>query len=80
MELSNETAIYITTSLGYTYILGDVNQDDVVNGLDVVINVNFILDILQPTAYQQYAGDLNDDDVINILDVVLIVNIVLDES
>ena len=77
MPLDDETALFITTSLGYTYILGDVNQDDAVNVLDVVTIVNFILGVLEPTAYQQYAGDMNDDDSINILDVVLLVNIIL---
>jgi len=77
MELSNETAIYITTSLGFTYTLGDVNQDDELNVLDVVTIVNFILGILEPTPYQQYSGDMNDDNNINILDVVLLTNIIL---
>ena len=77
MPLSDQTAIFITTSLGYTYTLGDVNQDDELNVLDVVTTVNFILGVLEPTAYQQYAGDMNDDDSINILDVVLLVNIIL---
>ena len=77
MPLGHETAIFITTSLGYTYTLGDVNQDDALNVLDVVTTVNFILGILEPTAYQQYAGDMNSDNSINILDVVLLVNIIL---
>jgi hypothetical protein len=77
MPLDDETALFITTSLGYTYTLGDVNQDDELNVLDVVTTVNFILGVLDPTAYQQYAGDMNDDDSINILDVVLLVNIIL---
>ena len=77
MTLDDETAIFITTSLGYTYTLGDVNQDEALNILDVVTTVNFILGVLEPTAYQQYAGDMNDDESINILDVVLLVNIIL---
>jgi hypothetical protein len=77
MPLDDETALFITTSLGYTYTLGDVNQDDALDVLDVVTTVNFILGVLDPTAYQQYAGDMNDDNAINILDVVLLVNIIL---
>ena len=77
MPLDDETALFITTSLGYTYTLGDVNQDDALDVLDVVTIVNFILGILEPTAYQQYAGDIDDDNSINILDVVLLVNIIL---
>ena len=78
MELSDETAIFITTSLGFTYTLGDVNQDEVLNVLDIVTMVNFILGVLEPTSYQEYAGDLNEDETINVLDIVLIVNIILD--
>ena len=77
MTLSDETAIFITTSLGFTYESGDVNQDDELNVLDIVTIVNFILGVLEPTAYQQYAGDLNEDETINVLDIVLIVNLIL---
>ena len=77
MALGNETAILITTSLGGLYMEGDLNQDDAVNVLDVVTVVNFILGVLEPTAYQQYAGDINSDGSINVLDVVQLVNIIL---
>jgi hypothetical protein len=78
MTLSDETAIFITTSLGFTFEPGDVNQDDALNVLDIVTIVNFILGVLEPTSYQEYAGDLNEDETINVLDIVLIVNIILD--
>jgi hypothetical protein len=78
MTLSDGTAIFITTSLGFTFELGDVNQDDELNVLDIVTIVNFILGVLEPTAYQELAGDLNEDEAINVLDIVLIVNIILD--
>lgn len=77
MELDDETAIFITTSLGNTFVMGDVNQDEEVNVLDVVTIVNFILGVGEPTAYQEFAGDMNEDDALNILDVVLIVNTIL---
>ena len=78
MELNDFTAILITTSLGFIFEPGDVNQDEAVNILDIVTIVNFILGVLEPTAYQEYAGDLNVDGLINVLDIVLAVNIVLD--
>ena len=78
MELNDFTAIFITTSLGFIFEPGDVNQDEDVNILDIVTIVNFILGVLEPTAYQEYAGDLNVDGLINVLDIVLAVNIVLD--
>jgi len=52
--------------------LGDLNQDELVNILDIVILVNLIL-----SSDYSSSADLNQDNVINILDVVLLVNIVL---
>ena len=55
-------------------LVGDVNEDDMLNILDVVLLVNLILsggdDIPE-------CGDANGDDTVNILDVVLLVNIIL---
>jgi len=53
-------------------MLGDVNNDEIVNILDIVQLVNMILS-------GEYAGnaDLNSDGTVNILDIVQIVNIIL---
>jgi len=58
--------------------LGDINEDLIINILDVVLLVNFILSNEIPTDSQFFAADVNSDNIINILDVVLIVNIILD--
>ncbi len=58
-------------------IPGDINQDNVVNVLDVVLLLNFILDFEEPTTEQFEAGDVNGDGILNILDVVQIVNIII---
>ena len=55
--------------------LGDINEDLIINILDVVLLVNFILSNEIPTDSQFFAADVNSDNIINILDVVLIVNI-----
>jgi len=60
------------------FVMGDLNQDDVVNILDIVTEVNIILGAIVPTAYQQWVGDLNSDGVINVLDIILIINTILD--
>jgi len=52
--------------------LGDVNDDDELNVLDIISLVNIILS----NDYTQSA-DLNSDNIINILDVVLLVNAIL---
>ena len=54
-------------------ILGDLNDDGLVNILDVVVLVNIVLG----QAGQDPAGDLNNDGLINVLDVVILVNIIL---
>lgn len=55
-------------------ILGDLNDDLVVNVLDVIIMVNMILG----TEPESSAADLNNDGEINILDIVQLVNIILE--
>ena len=54
------------------FILGDVNQDGILNILDVVIIVNQVLS----NEYNLIA-DVNEDGVVNVLDVVMMVNILL---
>ncbi|NOZ07605.1 MAG: T9SS type A sorting domain-containing protein [FCB group bacterium] len=59
--------------------LGDLNQDDEINVIDVVQLVNIILNG-GATPYQQWAGDINNDDIINILDVVQLVAQILGDN
>ena len=54
-------------------LLGDLNDDGLVNVLDVVVLVNIVLG----QGGQDPAGDLNNDSLINVLDVVILVNIIL---
>ena len=53
-------------------ILGDINDDAVVNVQDIIILVNMIL-----AGQTDSSGDLNSDGLVNILDVVQVVNIIL---
>ena len=52
--------------------LGDINEDNDINILDVVTLINLILD----SSYLSIA-DMNGDEVVNVLDIVLLVNIIL---
>ena len=56
-------------------ILGDLNDDEILNILDIVILVNLILsgDNSNPS------GDLNHDGSQDILDIVILVNLILDQ-
>ena len=58
-------------------VVGDINQDGLVNILDVVNILNYILGVYIPTDNQFNLSDLNQDGLLNILDVVLLVNIIL---
>ena len=51
---------------------GDLNNDNVLNVLDVILLVNFILS-------QQYTdiADVNGDNILNVLDVITLINIIL---
>ena len=71
------SVIYDLLSNNEDMLLGDVNSDGLINVLDVVNIINFILSINIPVGDQFVLSDLNQDDVINVLDVVLIVNIIL---
>jgi len=56
---------------------GDVNSDQVVNILDIVLLVNFVLGTDTPSSSQYSAADLNSDGTLNILDVVTLTNEIL---
>jgi len=62
----------ISFFVGDTQLLGDLNNDDSVNVLDVVFLVNIILtqDYTEP-------ADINFDESIDVLDIVLLVNIII---
>jgi hypothetical protein len=57
-----------------TGMLGDLNQDEILNILDIIILVNIILD---GDDYQLQA-DMNEDGSVNILDIITLVNIILE--
>jgi len=57
-------------------IMGDLNQDGLVNVQDIILNINIILGA-SPSDYEMWSGDLNQDGVINILDIVLLINLIL---
>ena len=73
-----ETLIPLTFNVEeQTAMLGDLNNDAVINILDIVSIVNIILGTNNPSNYELIAGDLNQDGIINILDIIAIVNIII---
>jgi len=73
----NHTADFILNVAEQSVMIGDLNQDELINVLDIVQIVNIILG-QEPSAYQQEAGDLNLDGSLNVLDIVNMINIILD--
>jgi len=57
--------------------LGDINVDQNIDILDVVLLVNYILELQYLDDNQQSLSDLNSDELINILDIVLLANLIL---
>ena len=69
--------IYFSKGIGESIILGDLNQDNIIDILDIVLIINFILGQDYPNAVEGIASDLNSDGTINIQDLILIINIIL---
>ena len=55
-------------------LLGDINADEIVNVLDIVMLVNYIL---SGDTLELDGTDINNDGNVNVLDVVALVNIIL---
>tara|TARA_Y100001970_G_C14127567_1_gene799836 strand:- start:122 stop:1402 length:1281 start_codon:yes stop_codon:yes gene_type:complete len=55
--------------------IGDINEDQIVNILDIVTLVNCVLSSDDSCSE---CSDINEDGIVNVLDVVILVNIILD--
>ena len=81
-EIDTELMLYVLNELvgdscsGWN--IGDVNNDSLINILDIVAIINFILDINQPDDCSSSVSDLNNDQLINVLDIIQLVNIILE--
>ena len=59
------------------FVLGDVNQDSIINVLDIIVIMNYILNVIDLTPEQIALSDMNEDQGINILDIVLLIGEIL---
>ena len=76
-ERNGNYEIYFSKGLSETIILGDINQDSIIDILDIVLIVNIILAQQEPSIEQMIAADLNNDGIINIQDLILLITIIL---
>ncbi len=70
----------IDTSLAPDYILGDVNQDDMINVVDIVKVVSFILQTITPNEQEILAADYNADGTLTVNDIMSIVAYILNSG
>lgn len=62
------------------YTLGDVNQDQNIDILDVVLVINIILGVHQEDIVEFLSSDINGDQIINIQDIIILIAIILDNQ
>ena len=67
---TNDIVFYLSIN----YFVGDLNNDEAVNILDIILLVEHIL---SPATVELDGADINDDGDVNILDVIQLVNIIL---
>ena len=58
-------------------LYGDVNFDGTLNVNDIVLIVNYVLNLIIPNEEEALTADMNQDGIINILDVIQLVSEIL---
>jgi len=66
-----------TLGVADSFIPGDVNGDELINVIDIVALVSFILQTDIPSDSEYLAGDFNEDGSLNVLDIVDIITFIL---
>ena len=71
---SNQNALLniVEQILSESWIIGDIDFNQIVDILDIVLLVNFILD----PSYS-FSADVNNDQIVNIQDIIILINIIL---
>lgn len=69
--------IYFSSTYQISVISGDVNEDEIVNIVDILLVVNYIMGNQSFSTIQLLSADMNSDSTINILDVIQMINVIL---
>ena len=59
-------------------VIGDINDDEITNILDIVVIVGFIVEYSMPSSEQLSIADVNNDTIIDVLDIVEIINYIFE--
>ena len=57
--------------------LGDSNNDQIINVIDIIQIVYFIIGQSMLSPYAQFSSDLNNDSIINVVDIVSVINLIV---
>jgi len=60
-----------------TFNLGDINQDIIIDILDIILLINYILGDIEFDFLEYYLADSNNDNLINIQDVIITINYII---
>ena len=74
--LEVDTGICVFMDYSPYLILGDINQDELVNVLDIVQTVNLITGGIEPTPFEIYLLDFSNNDMVDVLDIISNVEII----
>ena len=82
ITITFEAHQYLITDfyIGNELIPGDINNDSIINVLDVILIVSFIMQTSEPTQQEQWTSDVNQDTIINIQDIILIIQLILNSK
>ena len=78
IELLNEIINFFDNGGAPNWVLGDINQDESIDILDIIMVVDFILENYTPSPVESWTSDLNQDGILDILDIMLIVQTILE--
>ncbi|MBT5078888.1 MAG: hypothetical protein HN820_01625 [Candidatus Marinimicrobia bacterium] len=77
-DRGSDYQVFFASTNSFDITSGDINQDDVIDILDIVSLVNFILGTDSPDIIEEMAADLDGNGVLNILDIIQIINIIME--
>ena len=58
--------------------LGDSNNDQIINVIDIIQMVNFIIGQSMLSPYAQFSSDFNNDSIINVVDIISVINLIVE--